>query len=176
MKNLKAIMAVSTIVAVFVAAVLFGQNKPGATETNPSGKLASAPAWQLQDVDGKTIRSSDFKGKVVILDFWATWCGPCRMELQGFIELQKKYEKQGLTVIGVSVDQISPDEVKKFAQQSGVNYPVVLADAKATQDFGGIEAIPTTFVIDREGRIVKQHLGFTEKEEFEKEIKPLLTP
>jgi peroxiredoxin len=98
------------------------------------------------------------------------------MELPGFVELQKKYEKQGLAVIGVSVDQISPGEVKKFAQQSGVNYLVVLADAKATQDFGGIEAIPTTFVIDREGRIVKQHLGFTEKEEFEKEIKSLLTP
>ena len=176
MKNLKAIMAVSTIGAVFVAAVLFGQNKPGATETSPSSKLLPAPAWQLQDVDGKTVRSSDFKGKVVILDFWATWCGPCRMELPGFVELQKKYEKQGLAVIGVSVDQISPGEVKKFAQQSGVNYPVMLADAKAIQDFGGIEAIPTTFVIDREGRIVKQHLGFTEKEEFEKEIKPLLNP
>ena len=176
MKNLKAIMAVSTIGAVFVAAVLFGQNKPGATETSPSGKLAPAPAWQLQDVDGKTVRSSDFKGKVVILDFWATWCGPCRMELPGFVELQKRYEKQGLAVIGVSVDQISPGEVKKFAQQSGLNYPVILADAKATQAFGGIEAIPTTFVIDREGRIVKQHLGFTEKEEFEKEIKSLLTP
>ena len=176
MKNLKAIMAVSTIGAVLVAAVLFGQNKPSATETSPSSKLAPAPAWQLQDVDGKTVRSSDFKGKVVILDFWATWCGPCRMELPGFVELQKKYEKQGLAVIGVSVDQISPGEVKKFAQKSGVNYPVVLADARATQDFGGIEAIPTTFVIDREGRIAKQHQGFTEKEEFEKEIKSLLTP
>lgn len=176
MKNLKAIIAVSTIGAVFVAAVLFGQNKPGATETSPSSKLALAPAWQLQDVDGKTVRSSDFKGKVVILDFWATWCGPCRMELPGFVELQKKYEKQGLAVIGVSVDQINPAEVKAFAQQSGVNYPVVLADAKSTQTFGGVEAIPTTFVIDRAGRIVKQHLGFTEKEEFEKEIKPLLNP
>lgn len=142
MKNMKAIMAVSTIGAVFVAAILFGQSKPSATETSPSSKLTLAPAWQLQDVDGKTVRSSDFKGKVVILDFWATWCGPCRIELPGFVELKKKYEKQGLTVIGVSVDQISPGEVKKFAQQSGVNYPVVLADAKATQDFGGIEAIP----------------------------------
>lgn len=174
MKNLKAIMAVSTIGAVFVAAVLFGQNKPGATETSPSSKLAPAPSWQLRDVDGKMIRSADFNGKVVILDFWATWCGPCRMELPGFIELQRLYEKQGLAVIGVSVDEINPVEVKKFAQQLGVNYPIVLSDTKATQAFGGIEAIPTTFVIDREGRIVKQHLGFTEKEELEKEIKPLL--
>jgi thiol-disulfide isomerase/thioredoxin len=95
MKNLKAIMAVSTIGAVFVAAVLFGQNKQGATETSPSSKLAPAPPWQLQDVDGKTVRSSDFKGKVVILDFWATWCGPCRMELPGFVELQKKSLSSG---------------------------------------------------------------------------------
>ena len=174
MKKLKAIMAVSTIGADFVAAVLFGQNKPGTNETSPTGKLAPAPAWQLQDVDGKIVRSSDFKGKVVILDFWATWCGPCRMELPGFIGLQKRFEKQGLAVIGVSVDQISPGEVKKFAQQSGMNYPVVLADVKTTQAFGGIDAIPTTFVIDREGRVVKQHMGFTVEEEFEKEIKPLL--
>jgi peroxiredoxin len=174
MKNLKTIVAVSTFGAACLAAVLFGQNKPGATETSPSSKLALAPAWQLQDVDGKTVHSSDFKGRVVILDFWATWCGPCRMELPGLVELQKQYEKQGLAVIGVSVDQISPVEVKNFARQLGGNYPVVLADAVITQGFGGIGAIPTTFVIDREGRIVKEHLGFTEKEEFEKEIKLLL--
>lgn len=176
MKKIKANLAVSTIGAVLVSAILFAQNKPGAIEATPSSKLAPAPDWQLQDVDGKTVHSSDFKGKVVILDFWATWCGPCRKELPSFVELQKKYEKQGLAVIGASVDQINPAEVKAFAEQSGVDYPVVLADAKATQAFGGIEAIPTTFVIDREGRIVKQHLGFTEEEEFEKEIKPLLTP
>ena len=174
MKNLKIIVVVSTFGAACLAAMLFGQNRPNETEINPSDKLAPAPNWQLHDVDGHAVRSTDFKGKVVILDFWATWCGPCRMELPGLVELQKKYEKRGLAVIGVSVDQIGPAEVKKFAQQLGVNYPVVLADANTTQTFGGIDAIPTTFIIDRAGRIVKQHLGFTEKEEFEKEIKPLL--
>ena len=174
MKNLTAIVAASTIGAICAAAMLFGQDRSGAKETNPAGKLAPAPSWQLRDVDGKTVRSLDFKGKVVILDFWATWCGPCRAELPGFVELQKRYERQGLAVIGVSVDQIGPAEVKKFAQQLGVNYPVVLADADTAQAFGGIDAIPTTILIDREGRIVKQHPGFTEKDEFEKELKPLL--
>jgi peroxiredoxin len=174
MKNLKIIVAAYIIGAVFIAAMLFGQDGAGVKDTNPTSKPAPAPSWQLRDVDGQTVHSADFKGKVVILDFWATWCGPCRVEIPGFIELQKQYAKQGLAVIGVSVDEASPTEVKKFAQQLGVNYPVVLADANTTRAFGGIEAIPTTFVIDRAGRIIKQHLGFTEKEEFEKEIKPLL--
>ena len=120
----------------------------------------------------------------LLLGLWAPlgallllWFSPhSAPELPGFIALQKQYEKQGLTVIGVSVDQIQATEVKKFAQKSGMNYPVMLSDSNTDQAFGGIEAIPTTFVIDREGRIVKQHLGFTEKEEFEKEIKPLLNP
>jgi len=174
MKNLKAVVAVSMIGVVCIIASLPGRARSGETGTSPLAKLAPAPVWQLRNVDGQTIHSSDFKGKVVILDFWATWCGPCQAELPGFIALQKQYEKQGLTVIGVSVDQIQPAEVKKFAQKSGMNYPVVLSDSNTDQAFGGIDAIPTTFVIDREGRIVKQHLGFTEKEEFEKEIKPLL--
>jgi len=135
-----------------------------------------APGWELQDLKGKTIRSADFKGKVVILDFWATWCPPCRAEIPGFIELQKKYQVQGLAVVGVSVDQAGSGAVKSFAEKMGMNYPVVLADAKIADAFGGIAGIPATFIIDRAGRIVKQHLGFTEKAEIETEIKPLLHP
>ena len=135
-----------------------------------------APGWELQDLKGKTIRSADFKGKVVILDFWATWCPPCRAEIPGFIELQKKYQVQGLAVVGVSVDQAGSAAVKSFAKKMGMNYPVVLADAKIADAFGGIAGIPATFIIDRAGRIVKQHLGFTEKAEIETEIKPLLHP
>ena len=126
-------------------------------------------------MDGKTVRSADFNGKVVILDFWATWCPPCRAEIPGFIELQKKYQAQGLVVVGVSVDQASLDTIKSFVQKMGVNYPVVLADAKVVTAYGGIEGLPTTFIIDRAGRIVKQCLGFTKKAEIETEIKPLLS-
>lgn len=135
-----------------------------------SGK---APDWELQDVDGKIVKSSDFKGKVVILDFWATWCPPCRAEIPSFINLQKKYEKQGLVIIGISSDEES-SVVKRFMAANKINYPVVMADSKVSEAFGGVEAIPTTFVINPQGQIVSKHVGLTPESTFEKEIKPLL--
>lgn len=146
-----------------------------AGQTGPANSTASAPSWELPDLDGKTVRSADFKGRVVILDFWATWCPPCRAEIPGFIELQKKYQAQGLVIVGVAADQASADAIKSFVQKEGINYPVVQSDEKTEKAFGGIEGLPTTFIIDRGGRIVKRHLGFTDKADFENEIKPLLS-
>lgn len=169
-------MAVFAVAAVSTTAMLFGQSKSSQAAMGLSGIIKPAPSWELQDADGKTVHSSDFKGKVVILDFWATWCPPCKAEIPGFIALQNEYGKKGLAVVGISVDESGAAVVKQFVQQSGMNYPVVLADEITPQTFGGIEAIPTTYIIDREGRIVTKHLGFTEKDEFEKELKPLLNP
>lgn len=174
MSDLRIIGSVLLAGAVCGAALVFAQSRTARPETAAGAKAAPAPGWKLQDLDGKTISSTDLKGKVVILDFWATWCGPCRAEIPGLINLQKRYGKQGLAVIGVSVDQAASSEVKQFAQKAGVNYPVVLADDNTLRAFGGIEAIPTTFIIDREGRIVKRHAGFAAVEQFEKEMKPLL--
>ena len=177
MKNLKTVgMAVFAVAAVSAAAMFFGQGKSSEAAAVLPGTITPAPGWELQNTDGQTIHSSDFKGKVVILDFWATWCPPCKAEIPGFIALQNEYGKKGLAVVGISVDEGGAAVVKQFAQQSGMNYPVLLADEKTPRAFGGIEAIPTTFIIDREGRIVTKHLGFTEKDEFEKELKPLLNP
>jgi thiol-disulfide isomerase/thioredoxin len=142
----------------------------------PSENAVPTPNWELKDPDGRTVRSSDFKGKVVVLDFWATWCGPCRAEIPGFVALQKKYAPEGLVVVGASVDESGAATVEPFTQKFGMNYPVVLADKKMEQAFGGIEAIPTTFIIDRAGRVVKKHLGFADKDDFEQEIKLLLNP
>ena len=163
-----------TLAAISFAAWLLGGSNSLASDTNQMETVRLAPAWELQDLDGKTIRSSDFKGKVVILDFWATWCPPCRAEISGFIELQKKYPAQGLAVVGVSVDEAGLKTVKTFAEKNGINYPVVLADNKIADAYGGIDVLPTTFIIDRNGHIVKQHLGFTAQAEFEKEVAPLL--
>ena len=133
---------------------------------------SKAPAWELKDLDGKQVKSSDFDGKVVILDFWATWCPPCKAEIPGFIELQKKYGEKGLVVVGVSLDEGGPSVVKQFMNQFGINYPVVMGNIQTMEDFGG-KAIPTTFVIDRSGKIVAKHVGFASKETFENEISPL---
>lgn len=133
-----------------------------------------APAWELKDIDGKTVKLSDFQGKVVILDFWATWCPPCRAEIPHFVELQKQYQDQGLVVIGVSLDQGGPEVVSAFAKQQKINYPVVMGNEAVAKQYGNIEAIPTTFIIDPKGNIAGKHEGFTDKSVFEDEIKKLL--
>jgi peroxiredoxin len=176
MKDKRSIAIVLSILAA-CAAVLFFSAAGSGDDAVKGVKLHSpAPPWELEDVNGKTVRSSDFTNKVVILDFWATWCPPCRAEIPGFIELQKQYQQQGLVVVGISLDQGGADVVKSFMQKMGVNYPVVLGNQKVSDAYGGIEGIPTTFVIDRQGRIANKHLGLTAKEEFVKEIEPLLKP
>ncbi len=177
MKNLS-VMKISglgiAIGAVALGAFLFTNGSE--SQTAFSADLPKpAPAWELPSIDGKTVHLSDFKGKVVILDFWATWCPPCRAEIPDFIALQKQYGDKGLAIIGASVDQGGVATVKAFAKKNNVNYTVVMADEEVAKAYGDIQAIPTTFVIDRQGRIVKQHVGLTSKEEFEKEIKPLLS-
>ena len=127
-----------------------------------------APAWKLTDLAGHAVSSDQFKGKVLVVDFWATWCGPCVSEIPGYIELQKKYGADGLVIVGVSLDQNGPDHVKKFAGAKGMNYTIVMGDDAVQEAFGGIEAIPTTFLIGRDGRIVHQKTGAMAHEEYEK--------
>lgn len=133
-----------------------------------------APAWELKDLDGKMVKSSDFKGKVVLLDFWATWCPPCREEIPGFVSLQKKHGDKGLVVVGVSLDDEGVKGVKDFVAKNKINYPIVMGDGKTTELFGGVKGIPTTFIIDKKGNIVGKHVGFTEEKAFEKEVLALL--
>ena len=136
--------------------------------------LGPAPAWSLKDVTGAVVTSEQFKGKVVVLDFWATWCGPCRMEIPGYTELQKKYGKDGLAIIGVSMDEGGPDVVKAFVAKFGVNYQMVMGDEAVTTAFGGMEAIPTTFLIDRAGQVRDRKVGAEPTAEYEKKIASLL--
>ncbi len=131
-------------------------------------------AWKLTGLDGREISSETFKGKVVIVDFWATWCAPCRVEIPGYIALQKKYAKDGLIIIGASVDQKGPADVKKFADENGINYFIAMADAEAIAAFGSFDAIPTTFLLDRAGRIVHQKTGAMDHAEYEAIVKQAL--
>jgi peroxiredoxin len=136
-----------------------------------------APAWSLKDPDGKPVTSDQFKGKVVILDFWATWCVPCKSEIPGYIELQKKYGADGLAVVGVSVDSDGALIVKKFMKTYGINYTVVLAgESDITGAYGDVSAIPTTFIIDRAGRIRDRKVGKEPIGDYEKQVLAILKP
>jgi peroxiredoxin len=139
-----------------------------------AGDTGPAAEWELKDINGKVIKLSDFKGKVVILDFWATWCPPCRAEIPSFVELQDAYKNKGVQIIGISLDQDGAAVLKPFIEKNKINYPIVIGTPKVTADYGGVEGIPTTFIIDKTGKIVAKHVGLTEKSEFEKEIEPLL--
>ncbi len=137
-------------------------------------KKMVAPGWQLQSIEGKTVKLSDYKGKVVVLNFWATWCPPCREEIPDLVSLQKQYAAQGLVVLGVSMDQGGPAKVASFAKKYGVNYPVVMGDEKTSEAYGGIQVLPTTFIIDRKGNIVDGLQGGADRAGFEEKIKPVL--
>lgn len=137
-------------------------------------KLGPAPAWKLQDLNGKPVTLAELKGKVVVLDFWATWCGPCRMEIPGYIEMTKKYAKDGLVIVGASVDQGGPEVVKPFADKMGINYLMVMADEKTAMAYGATEAIPTTIIIDRAGQVRHRKVGAEEPSEYEPKVLAIL--
>jgi len=133
-----------------------------------------APSFTLQDLNGKTVSLSDFQGKVVVLDFWATWCPPCVMEIPHFIELYEQYKDQGFAIVGISLDRGGISVVKSFAQKYRVNYPILMTDGQVDKAYGGIPSIPTTFVIDSAGNIRQKYVGYQEKAVFEADIKALL--
>ena len=132
-----------------------------------------APAWILKGPDGKDIKSTDFKGKVVVLNFWATWCPPCVKEIPDFIEIQKELGEKGVTFVGASLDA-SPAPVKKYVKRTQVNYPIVMGDSDVVKEYGNFNAIPHTFVIDKDGIIRLSKSGMISKGDLLAGIKPLL--
>jgi peroxiredoxin len=128
-----------------------------------------APYFELKDLSGKTVRLTDFLGKVVILDFWATWCPPCKKEIPDFIDLYKKYSNQGVAIIGIALDDY--ESVKKFSSENKINYTILMGTDDVAKRYGGIRGIPTTYVIGKDGFIRQRFEGFRPKEIFENEIK-----
>jgi peroxiredoxin len=133
--------------------------------------------FKLKDMNGATVDLAALKGKVIVLDFWATWCPPCKVEIPWFVEFQNKYAARGFTVVGVSVDDPMAS-LKPFAVQYKMNYPVLVGDGrddiKGEKAYGPMFALPKTFVIGRTGKICQTHVGFSNKESLEKQIKSLL--
>ena len=136
-------------------------------------KHPAAPDFSLKGLNGESIRLADYRGKVVMIDFWATDCGPCREEIPGFVELQDRYRGQGFAIVGISLDS-SPEPVRDFYKEFKMNYAVGLDSAELDQRYGGIIGIPTTFLVGRDGRIYAKHVGETDTTVFEEEIKTLL--
>lgn len=134
---------------------------------------AIAPDFSLTDANGATVRLSAYRGKVVLLDFWVTWCGGCKVEIPWFVEFEDTYKDDGLAVIGVSYDEEGWEVVRPFLDEQKVNYPVVLGDERLSTQYD-VTALPKTLLIDREGKIAVTHVGLVEKGKFEKQIQALL--
>jgi cytochrome c biogenesis protein CcmG/thiol:disulfide interchange protein DsbE len=175
-------VSVPRLVAALSTALVLGYFGIGCSPT-PSVKAAQvkadkdrkeAPDFALKDADGKLVHLSDYRGKVVILDFWATWCGPCKIEIPWFMEMQRKDKDRGFEVVGVAMDDEGWEAVKPFAQKLGINYRLVMGNDQTAQMYGGVDALPTTFIIDRAGKIAAVHVGLASKKDFEDGVEALL--
>ena len=142
--------------------------------TDVAGSDQPLPEFSLQSLDGAMLTNDDLEGKVALVNFWATWCGPCKIEMPWFVEFQRKYKDRGFTVLAISLDEEGWDPVRVFAEQMEFNFPVALGDDPVSEDFGGIYVLPTTLIVDRSGTIVSRHTGLVPKAAYETEIEDLL--
>ncbi len=158
----------STALIILVAAILLGCTD----KRTPSGGTAAAD-FTLQDLNGKSVRLSDYRGKVVILDFWATWCPPCRASIPGLEKIYKAYKDKGLVILAVSLDQGEWDSVKSFGSEYGITYTILKGDDEVSDKYQ-VRTIPMLLVINKEGRITKRYLGFGNDEDLENNVKAIL--
>ncbi len=137
-----------------------------------SDKPVPLPTFTATDLTGRVLSPEDWRGKVVLVNFWATWCRPCRAEIPAFVKLQNRF-RDHLVIVGLSVDEGPPDHVRHFIRELAVNYPVAIVDGSVQRAFGGLVGLPTTFVVDRRGRIVQRHLGLISAAIYEHEVRAL---
>lgn len=140
----------------------------------PAERRAQAPEFTAANLDGHPVRLSDYKGNVVLLNFWATWCGGCKLEIPWYMEFDKTYRSSGLTVVGVSLDDEGSKVVKPFVDQKKIAYPIVIGNESIAKEYA-VESMPVTLLIDREGRVAMAHSGVVDKAEVERDIRELLT-
>jgi len=161
---MKRILSISIVLAVFLFTVCAAQPE----------KRQKAPNFSLQTQNGKVIELSKLKGKVVLVNFWATWCPPCRAEIPDFIEVYNTYKSKGFEIVGIALDEEGWSKVAPYIEEAKMNYLVVLGSEKVIQQYGGIKAIPTTFIIDKKGYIAGSQVGLLSKELVEQKLKSLL--
>jgi peroxiredoxin len=169
-------------IIVCALALLAGCSAPSASRSEPARAAAkahadrkAAPDFTLKDANGSNVTLADYRGKVVLLNFWATWCGPCQIEIPWFQEFEQQYKSKGFEVLGVSMDEDGWAAVKPYMATHKLNYRILLGDETVSTLYGGLEALPTTFIIDREGRFAfPPHVGLVGKNEYLSEIQSLL--
>ncbi len=165
---------VLVVVALVVALMLYVGFHMARRSAPRIAKSTVAPDFSLESLDGKSVRLSDLRGKAVLLNFWATWCGPCKIEMPWFVELQNQYGAQGLQIVGVAMDDASKEDIAKFAKSMGVNYPILIGKESIGDQYGGIPALPESFFIGRDGKMVDKIIGLKGKSEIEDAIKKAL--
>ncbi len=166
-------------IAAIVAAMLFAgirmarNHRANGPAKGLMGNLA--PDFELPALDGKNLKLSNLRGKAVLLNFWATYCGPCKIEMPWFVELQKEYGPQGFQIVGVAMDDASTEEIAKFAREIGVNYPILIGKDSVADSYGGVSVLPTTFFLDRDGKIIAREFGLRSRSDFVDDVKKALS-
>jgi thiol-disulfide isomerase/thioredoxin len=163
------------VVAMLFAGIRAARNNRanGSSKGQLIGNLA--PDFELPALDGKNLKLSDLRGKAVLLNFWATYCGPCKIEMPWFVELQKEYGPQGFQIVGVAMDDASTEDIAKFAKEMGVNYPILLGKESVGQSYGGVSVLPTTFFLDRDGKLIAREFGLQSRSVFVDHIKKAMS-
>lgn len=173
-RNPLALVVVALVVALGIYVGYHKARRANASLVPRLLQSGPAPDFSLQSLDGKTMRLSDFRGKAILLNFWATWCGPCKIEMPWFVDLQKQYGSQGLQIVGVAMDDASKEDIAKFAKDMGVNYPILIGKESVGDEYGGVPALPESFLIARDGKIVDRIIGLRGKAEIEDAVKKAL--
>jgi len=147
------------------------------SSVKPASKRNVAPDFEVKDANGQTFHLADYKGKVVLLNFWATWCGPCKVEIPWFIDFEKNYKDRGFAVVGISLDDDGWDAVKPYIERRKMNYRVALGNMQIEHLYGGsegIESLPTSFIVDRQGKVAGVHVGLISRSDYQNELEELL--
>jgi peroxiredoxin len=174
--RLSTAITTAILLGCFLQGCTSGPRTVSAASVKAAKDRREAPEFTLKDADGKTVHLAEYRGKVVLLDFFATWCGPCKIEIPWFTEMERKNKDRGFAVLGVSMDDEGWEVVKPFLAELNVNYRVVMGNDETAQLYGGVDALPTTFLIDTSGKIASVHVGLAGKREFEDGIEQLLQP
>ena len=151
------------------------QQDVASDEGLPNLRGKKAPSFTLKTQDGRKVSLSDYKGKAVLVNFWATWCVPCKLEMPWFVDLEKQYASQGFEILGVNEDEEKDrGQIDKFTKKIGVNYPILLGNDATSKEYGGIEVLPTSFYVGRDGKVVEEAAGLISRDEIEANIKKAL--